>query len=101
RPDAGLLEPADVEVADPVAELDGLRAGVALVRVDRQDEVGTGGFARRLEPEGVFPRLFRSDLELAPAKAQLAPLRDLVADPVEVASVVAADDVDADRVAVA
>src|SRR5581483_6074814 len=48
----------------------------------------------------VLGRILSADLELAAAKPELAPLRHLVPDPGEVAAVVAADDVDADRVPV-
>ena len=100
-PEAGLFEPADVEFVDAAAEVERLGAGVALVCVDGDDEVVAGCFAGGGDAFGVLAGGLAADLEFAAVEAAFAPFGDLVADPGEVAAVVAADDVDRDRVAVA
>src|SRR6185295_17757729 len=100
-PDARLLEPADVEVTDTPAELDRLGARVALIRVDRQNEVVAPGLAGGFDALRILCRRLAADLELAPTEAELAPLGHFLADAGEIGAVVAADDVDTERVAVA
>src|SRR5207253_8199761 len=100
RPDAGLLEPADVQVGDARAKVERLANRVALVGVDRDHEVVAGGLPRGPDAGRVFLGGERADLELAALEAQLAPLGHLVADPAEIAPVVAADDVDRNPVPV-
>src|SRR4029079_14672137 len=56
RPDAGLLEPADVEVADAPAQVEGLHTRVSLARVDGQDEVVAARLARGLDAFRILGR---------------------------------------------
>src|ERR1700712_254006 len=73
RPAAGLLEPADVQVPDAVAEIERHARRVALVRVDRDHEVVARDLAHDLRALGVLRRRPRSELELAAAEPHLAP----------------------------
>ncbi len=100
RPAARLLEPADVQIPDALAEIERHAGGVALVGVDGDHEVVAGHLAHHACAGRVLGGRSRSELELAAAEAHLEPLLDLAADLVG-RPVVAADDVDGQAVAVA
>ena len=103
-PTARFLEPADADVAHPVTQVEGIGEDVALVGVDGDDEVVTGGGAARFDAAGVDRRGLRAELELAPGESHRHPLGDLVVHlpgHVDERSVVPTDDVHREAIAVA
>ena len=89
RPDAGLLEPVQVEVLDEPGEADRLGGSPGLVGVGAENEVGPSGGARRAEPCRILLRREPADLELHAREPTVAELLDLGRDVLR--AVVAAD----------